>query len=514
MTLSHDRRAELLSAARLFDGVDAAGMARLAAVVVEVDFPRDHVIARQGDIGSGLFVITSGGVRVIRDGLQIAELGPGDFFGELSVLDGRPRTAQVVASEPDDLPRPVDLGLRSGRPRGAVGRAGDPARPGGPAARPDRGGTALSRRRRPNAMTGERGGPAGTSTFLFTDIEGSTRLEQRVGTERYGEIRERHRAILRAARSRPTTASSRAPRATRSSWSSRAPVRAWPRPSRPSATSPPKPGRTTRPSASGWESIPARHAWSAAAWSASTSIGPPGSRRWRTVARSWPRTRLVPSSRDRCPTASTLRDLGHHRLRDLGCPNDSPRWTPTACCTTSRRSGRSTRDPNNLPTQLTTFVGRERELAEAGGLLRSTRLLTLTGPGGTGKTRLSLQVAAATADAYPDGVWFVALDAVRDPAMVAPAIARTLGLADDAVRSAVDAVAERIGDDHVLLRAGQLRAGRRRRARRSRTCSAAARTSRRSSPRASRCASRASRNTPSRACRRRPTRATCRRWSA
>ena len=100
MTLSSDRRAELLSAARLFDGVDAAGMARLAAVVVEVDFAADHVIARQGDIGSGLFVITSGGARVVRDGQQIAELGPGAFFGELSVLDGRPRTAQVVATAP------------------------------------------------------------------------------------------------------------------------------------------------------------------------------------------------------------------------------------------------------------------------------------------------------------------------------------------------------------------------------------------------------------------------------
>ena len=100
MTLSSDRRAELLSAARLFDGVDAAGMARLAAVVVEVDFAADHVIARQGDIGSGLFVITSGGVRVVRDGQQIAELGPGAFFGELSVLDGRPRTAQVIATAP------------------------------------------------------------------------------------------------------------------------------------------------------------------------------------------------------------------------------------------------------------------------------------------------------------------------------------------------------------------------------------------------------------------------------
>ena len=99
--------------------------------------------------------------------------------------------------------------------------------------------------------------------------------------------------------------------------------------------------------------------------------------------------------------------------------------------------------PNNLPTQLTTFVGRERELAEAGALLRQTRLLTLTGPGGTGKTRLSLQVAAdGGATRFPDGVWFVALEAVREPTLVAPTIARTLGLADSGDRPALDALVE------------------------------------------------------------------------
>jgi CRP-like cAMP-binding protein len=100
MTLTRDRKSTLLAAARLFDGVDAEGMDRIAAVAVEVEFPADHVIARQGEIGTGFFVIVDGGVRVVRDGDTIARLGPGDFFGELSVLDGRPRVAQVVADGP------------------------------------------------------------------------------------------------------------------------------------------------------------------------------------------------------------------------------------------------------------------------------------------------------------------------------------------------------------------------------------------------------------------------------
>ena len=100
MTLTRDRKSELLAAARLFDGVDADGMDRIAAVAVEVDFPADHVIARQGEIGTGFFVVVDGAVRVVRDGETIATLGPGDFFGELSVLDGQPRIAQVIADGP------------------------------------------------------------------------------------------------------------------------------------------------------------------------------------------------------------------------------------------------------------------------------------------------------------------------------------------------------------------------------------------------------------------------------
>jgi CRP-like cAMP-binding protein len=100
MTLTRDRRSALLSAASLFDGLDNEAMERIAAVAVEVGFPADHVIARQGEIGTGFFVIASGRARVVRDGETLATLGPGDFFGELSVLDGRPRVAQVVADGP------------------------------------------------------------------------------------------------------------------------------------------------------------------------------------------------------------------------------------------------------------------------------------------------------------------------------------------------------------------------------------------------------------------------------
>jgi CRP/FNR family transcriptional regulator, cyclic AMP receptor protein len=100
VTLTRDRTTELLSRTQLFAGVDAAGLEKIADRIRELDVPADRVIARQGEIGTGFFVIASGMVRVVRDGETIAELGPGDFFGELSVLDGKPRNAQVVSTEP------------------------------------------------------------------------------------------------------------------------------------------------------------------------------------------------------------------------------------------------------------------------------------------------------------------------------------------------------------------------------------------------------------------------------
>jgi CRP/FNR family cyclic AMP-dependent transcriptional regulator len=100
VTLTQDRRTELLAACPLFGGVGQDDIGAIGERALEVDFPIDHVIARQGEIGTGLFVIVDGAVRVVRDGEELARLGPGDFFGEMSVIDGLPRVAQVVAAAP------------------------------------------------------------------------------------------------------------------------------------------------------------------------------------------------------------------------------------------------------------------------------------------------------------------------------------------------------------------------------------------------------------------------------
>jgi CRP/FNR family cyclic AMP-dependent transcriptional regulator len=100
MALTLDQIAELLARTRLFAGVDSEGLERVAARMTELDVPADRAIVRQGEIGTGFFIVVRGAVRVIRDGETLAELGPGAFFGELSVIDRQPRLAQVVSSEP------------------------------------------------------------------------------------------------------------------------------------------------------------------------------------------------------------------------------------------------------------------------------------------------------------------------------------------------------------------------------------------------------------------------------
>ena len=134
-----------------------------------------------------------------------------------------------------------------------------------------------------------------------------------------------------------------------------------------------------------------------------------------------------------------LRDLGEHRLKDLSAPErifqlGECEFPPLASL-----------HQTNLPVPATPFLGRERELAEVLGLLarEDVRLLTLTGPGGSGKTRLALQAAAAGAERYPQGVWWVPLAPLRDPELVLAAAAQALG--------ARAGLAEHIGDKRLLV---------------------------------------------------------------
>jgi CRP-like cAMP-binding protein len=100
MTVSTDDRLDLLRKVDLFSGVEPHHLEQIAERVIEVDFAPGQQIVREGDVGTGFFVIVAGDVAVRRDGRTIARLGPGQFFGELSVLDRRPRVAQVVADAP------------------------------------------------------------------------------------------------------------------------------------------------------------------------------------------------------------------------------------------------------------------------------------------------------------------------------------------------------------------------------------------------------------------------------
>src|SRR6476469_5926809 len=84
--------------------------------------------------------------------------------------------------------------------------------------------------------------------------------------------------------------------------------------------------------------------------------------------------------------------------------------------------------PKNLPTPLSSFIGREREIADVKHLISISRLVTLTGPGGCGKTRLAIQVASKVADAYADGAWWVELAALADETLVPQAVAQTLSV--------------------------------------------------------------------------------------
>ena len=145
----------------------------------------------------------------------------------------------------------------------------------------------------------------------------------------------------------------------------------------------------------------------------------------------------------------TLRHLGEHRLKDMARPERLYQVDAPGLVTEFPTLRTLDAMPNNLPPQLTSFVGRA-EVDAARTLLDRARLLTLTGPGGTGKTRLSLALAGDCADRFPGGAWFVPLAAVTEPDLIASAIASSLGVLTPSL-SPIDAVREYLRGRRALL---------------------------------------------------------------
>ena len=157
--------------------------------------------------------------------------------------------------------------------------------------------------------------------------------------------------------------------------------------------------------------------------------------------------------RDSLPADASLRDLGLHRLKDLGGPEQifQLQGEGLEFDFPPLRSLDNPELPNNLPAQPASFVGRDVEVAEVLRLVGSARLVTLTGAGGCGKTRLGLQVAAELLDGSGDGVWLVELASVSEQGAVPSAISAVLGITGRAGRPVLDTLLDALGSRDVLI---------------------------------------------------------------
>jgi len=291
---------------------------------------------------------------------------------------------------------------------------------------------------------------AGTRTFLFSDIEGSTRLLDALGRNAYTMVLERQAALLRAA----FAAHAGHEEGTEGDSffvvfdSAVEAVTAAVEAQRALAAEPWAPGVEVNVRMG----LHAGEASSSAAGLVGIDV-----HRAARIAAAAHGGQIVVSDAVRglvspgLDAGISLRGLGSHRLKDLREPQPLSQVVAEGLRMEFPPLRSLDARPNNLPTQLTSFVGRERELAEAGALLETNRLVTLTGPGGTGKTRLSLQVAANAAERYPDGIFFVGLETVREPALVASRIATAIGLSESGNRPADVVLREWLAAKQVLL---------------------------------------------------------------
>jgi predicted ATPase/class 3 adenylate cyclase len=291
--------------------------------------------------------------------------------------------------------------------------------------------------------------PSGTLTFLFTDIEGSTRLLQALGRERWQEVLGIHNQVMRqaidaagglevgtegdaffavfAVASSAIVATVEAQRGlAEAEWPDEGPIRV-------------RMGMHTGEGTVGGDDYVGLDVHRAARIAAAGHGG--------QVLISGATRALV---EDSLPEGVTLRDIGEHRLKDLARPeriyqlsiDGLPGEFPPI---------RSLETPTNLPVQRTSFIGRERDVARIKKLLQGPGLLTLTGAGGSGKTRLALRAAGELLDAYPDGVFLVELAPVTDPLLVPSAIAAAVGIRVEGPRSMVDALMDHLRHRETLL---------------------------------------------------------------
>jgi predicted ATPase/class 3 adenylate cyclase len=289
----------------------------------------------------------------------------------------------------------------------------------------------------------------GTVTFFFSDIEGSTRLV-RAGADRWPAILERHRELLRAAfeaygGSEVGTegdsffaAFPSAPAAVAAAVEAQRALAVEPWPD--DAVVRVRIGLHTGEASLSAKTYVGLHVHRA---SRIASVGHGGQVLLSEATRS-----LV---QDALPDGVGLRDLGEHRLKDLEHPEHL--WQLVIPGLQAEFPAVSSLDatPNNLPTRLTTFLGRDAEIEAIRALLADSRLLTLTGPGGTGKTRLSLEVARRALPDHPDGAWFVELAPIRDPDLVPATIALALNLSERAGQPPMERLVDHIGQNRVLL---------------------------------------------------------------
>ena len=267
--------------------------------------------------------------------------------------------------------------------------------------------------------------PTGTITFLFTDVEGSTRLLQELGPEGYAEALAEHRRLIRKACTRYDGVEV----------DTQGDAFFFAFPTAPGALS--AAGETTEALASGPIQVRVGLHTGTPLLTDEGYVGGDVHRAARIGAVGHAGQVLVSASTAQL-VEHELVDLGEHRLKDLSAHERIFQLGE------GEFPALKSLDRTNLPVPATPFLGREQELSEVVELLSrdETRLLTLTGPGGTGKTRLALQAAAEASDSFPDGIWWVPLAPLRDPKLVLETTAQIVG--------SKDGLADHIADKKLL----------------------------------------------------------------